>query len=131
VEFFSFDYCCNANRVVGHVMVECCKLCLFCLAADMSTDLTSSGKQTTDVAYVGSAITFNTGDLMSPLVTGVDIFSGLSEAELLTAEDALSLGLDPLAVEELKMLTESASLIDDPDVENSFRQDRAFDIHRQ
>lgn len=50
-----------------------------------------------------------------------DSFDG--NTDLFTAEDALKLGLDPLEIEELQMLT-GASIIADPATEDSFRLER-------
>ena len=62
-------------------------------------------------------------------VRSQSIDSQILDAELAAVDEALTLGLDPLALDELHLLTDP-NLISDPDIENSFRFDRSFNDYR-
>lgn len=57
---------------------------------------------------------------------GVNLLSYLGdsfESDMLTTDDFLKLGLDPLELEEIRMLSD-ANMVTDPATEDSFRLDR-------
>jgi Transducer of regulated CREB activity, C terminus len=69
------------------------------------------------------------GDALSAVPNG-DGDNLLNELrELLPCDDTATLGLDPLAFDELQMLTDS-NLISDPYIENSLRRDCNFNNYR-
>jgi len=108
----------------------------------MAGAITSSGMLIGEFSDVGQSISsradvFNgaiNGDVLRQSSVCSNIMSDLHDAtsfdfELLASDGASTLGLDPLALEELQMLTDPP-LLSDPDIENSFRCDRDFYNYR-
>lgn len=69
-----------------------------------------------ELAGVTSSVTLSQSDLLSCLGDSFD-------ADMLTTDDFLKIGLDPLELEEIRMLSD-ANIVTDPATEDSFRLDR-------
>ena len=62
------------------------------------------------------------GNAMAGAMAGVDSFDA---ADLFCpADEALKMGLDPLDLDGLQMLTDPTNMVTDPATEDSFRLDR-------
>lgn len=73
---------------------------------------------------VTSSVTLSQSDLLSRDTASLLSCLGDSfDADMLTTDDFLKIGLDPLELEEIRMLSD-ANIVTDPATEDSFRFDR-------
>ena len=63
-------------------------------------------------------------DFAKELSSAMAMAESLTDSDFFPTDEVLKVGLDPLDLDGLQMLTES-SLITDPATEESFRQDRS------